>query len=99
MFQSLKIQEDNDYTDKLLASQLFRSGTSIGANIEEAYSGTTTPDFINKLTISLKEARETSYWLRLLKNNSNYSLDSLITEVEEIKRILGKTIVTKKSNR
>lgn len=82
-----------------MANQLFRSSTSIGANIEEAYSGASDADFINKLLIALKEARETSYWLRLLKDNSNYSLESLITEIEEIKKILGKTIVTKKANK
>ena len=71
----------------------------IRANTEEAYAGVSDADFINKLSIALKEARETSYWLKLLKDNSNYPLDSLIKEIEEIKKILGKTIVTKKNNK
>jgi four helix bundle protein len=70
----------------------------VGANVEEAFSAVSDADYINKLSIALKEARETSYWLRLLNDNSNYSLDSLITEVELIKRIIAKSIVTKKSN-
>jgi four helix bundle protein len=49
-----------------LARQLLRAGTSIGANLEEADAGQTTPDFISKIAISRKEARETRYWLRLL---------------------------------
>ena len=48
-----------------LSKQLFRSGTSIGANIEEAQAGQSTADFISKMNIALKEARETFYWLRL----------------------------------
>src|ERR1700681_1491589 len=51
---------------RLLSSQLFRSGTSIGANIEEAYGTSIDPDFISKFSIALKEARETSFWLRQL---------------------------------
>src|SRR5436853_4025793 len=49
-----------------LAKQLLRAGTSIGANVEEAQAGQSTADFINKLNIALKEARETVYWLRLM---------------------------------
>ena len=83
---------------KTLSSQLFRSGTSIGANIEEAYGTQTDPDFLNKFVIALKESRETSYWLRQLtasKITSANEVEDLIKECEEIKKILG-AIITKK---
>jgi four helix bundle protein len=71
--------------------QLLRSGTSIGANVEEAVGGSSKKDFINKLQIAYKEARETNYWLRLLKESnlieSNIA-ESLISDCEEILRIL-----------
>lgn len=51
---------------RTLSNQLLRSATSIGANIEEAQGGQSRPDFISKMSIALKEARETQYWLRLL---------------------------------
>jgi len=53
----------------VLSKQFLRSGTSIGANVEEALAASSTADFINKLNIAAKEARETSYWLRLLHDN------------------------------
>ncbi len=53
-------------SDRVLSRQLLRSGTSIGANMEEAQAGQSKADFINKCGIALKEARETTYWLRLL---------------------------------
>ena len=52
-----------------LSRQVFRSGTSIGANVEEAVGGQPTKHFIPKLSISYKEARETHYWIRLLRNS------------------------------
>jgi len=55
----------------VLSKQLLRSGTSIGANVEEAIGGCSRKDFLHKITISYKEARETSYWLRLL-HDSDY---------------------------
>ena len=60
----------------VLSKQLLRSGTSIGANVEEALAGSSAADFIHKLNIAAKEARETSYWLRLLHDNE--FLDSQI---------------------
>lgn len=53
--------------NNILAKQLLRSGTSIGANVEEAQAGQSRPDFVHKMAIALKEARETHYWLRLLE--------------------------------
>jgi len=74
-----------------IGKQLVRSGTSIGANIEEAQSAVSKLDFINKLSISLKEARETKYWLRIIKEtkiNKLLNTDSLLDEIEEIIKIL-----------
>jgi len=76
----------------VLSKQLLRSGTSIGANIEEAIGGQSRKDFYAKLTISYKEARESRYWIRLLKD-TNYltqeQYDSLIIDVEELLKIIG----------
>ena len=58
-----------------LASQLFRSGTSIGANVEEAQAAQSKKDFIAKLSISAKEARETRYWLRLIDETKISEID------------------------
>ncbi|GHA71630.1 four helix bundle protein [Pontibacter akesuensis] len=62
MYQHLS----KDKKEFILSKQVLRSGTSIGANVEEATGGQSTADFIHKLSIARKEARETSYWLRLL---------------------------------
>ena len=85
---------------KVLANQVLRSGTSIGANVEEAQAAQSKKDFIAKMTIASKEARETRYWLRLL-SQSGY-LDSyedgksLSLEVEEIIRMLTSIVKTAK---
>ena len=63
LYQHLKINS-NEY---VLSKQLLRSGTSIGANTREAFNGESTKDFIHKLSIALKEADETMYWLELLQ--------------------------------
>lgn len=76
----------------VLSKQLLRSGTSIGANIEEAIGGQSRKYFFAELTISYKEARETHYWLRLLKDTDYLTADeanSLLSDVEEILRIIG----------
>jgi four helix bundle protein len=83
----------------VLSKQILRSGTSIGANVNEAISAQSKRDFIHKLSISLKEGRETMYWLRLLKD-SNYieetQFNKLYHSCEEIIRILTKIILTTK---
>jgi four helix bundle protein len=82
-------EEKKEY---VLSKQLLRCGTSIGANIEEAIGGQTEKDFFAKLTISYKEARETHYWIRLLKDTSylsNEEAQSLLNDVEELLRIIG----------
>ena len=56
----------NDKKEFVLSKQLLRSGTSIGANVKEAVRGQSKPDFISKMSIALKEAAETEYWLELL---------------------------------
>lgn len=76
----------------VLSKQLLRCGTSIGANIEEAIGGQSERDFFAKLTISYKEARETHYWIRLLKD-TNYlteeEANSLLKDTDELLRIIG----------
>lgn len=76
----------------VLSKQLLRCGTSIGANIEEAIGGQSNKDFYSKLTISYKEARETHYWIRLLKDTdylSKEQSDSLLSDVTELLKIIG----------
>ena len=83
-----------------LCSQLLRSGTSIGANTEEAVGGSSRKDFINKLQIAYKEARETMYWLRLLSDSEILDqklAESFITDCEEIIKILAAIINSSKA--
>jgi len=61
-----KFLRENGGTGYDISKQLIRSGTSIGANVEEAQNAESKPDFIHKMSISLKEARETNYWLKIL---------------------------------
>jgi four helix bundle protein len=83
----------------VLSKQILRSGTSIGANIHEAVSGESKKDFIHKLGIAVKEARETSYWLNLLKD-SNYlhvnEFNRLNNLCDELIKILNSIILTTK---
>ncbi len=86
-----------DRVSKTLANQLLRSGTSIGANVEEARAGQGKADFIAKMSISRKEARGTLYWLRLLKASdivSDSKLSGIIREADEIVRILTAIVKT-----
>lgn len=90
----------NDKREFVLSKQLLRSGTSIGANIEESIGGQSEKDFLAKLSISYKEARETIYWLKLLKETeyiSEVEFESIHNEAEEICRILAKIIITLKN--
>lgn len=71
----------------VLSKQLLRSGTSIGANVEEAIGGQSRKDFFAKLTIAYKEARESKYWIRLLKDTdylSDKESESILNDIEEI---------------
>jgi four helix bundle protein len=89
-----------DKKEFVLSKQLLRSGTSIGANVEEAIGGLSEKDFLSRLGIAYKEARESIYWLKLL-NKTNYIKDkefeSLFNDAEEICRIIGKIQITMKS--
>jgi four helix bundle protein len=78
-----------------MANQLFRSGTSIGANISEAQGAESKNDFKHKCKIAYKEAGETEYWLKLCKFAENYPFEQeMLDEVQSILRILGKIITT-----
>ena len=90
--------EKNEF---IMSKQLFRSGTSIGANIHEGIQAQSKADFISKFGIALKEASETSYWLVVL-NRAKYLDDvsylSLKSDIDEIIRILVASIKTSKKN-
>lgn len=95
LFQYLK-NEKREFT---LSKQILRSGTSIGANIEEALGGQSRADFISKLSIAYKEARETTYWLRLLKDTdilTELEFNSIYQDAEEVKKILTSIIISSK---
>ena len=86
----------------VLSKQILRSGTSIGANIEEAVGGQSRKDFLNKMSIAYKEARETSYWLRLLKGSDILSENhflSIYRDLEEIIKMLTKIQKTTKNQK
>jgi four helix bundle protein len=82
----------------VLSKQLLRSGASIGANIEEASAAQSRKDFINKMAISSKEARETKYWLRLIQESRivNCDIEMHIKEIDEIIKILTSIVKTSK---
>jgi len=83
----------------VLANQILKSGTSIGANIREAQNAESKADFIHKMKIAAKEADETEYWLLLCQHAKNYPFDEIIlNNLKEIFKILNKIIAsTKKS--
>ena len=81
----------------VLAKQILRSGTSIGANLEEGYGAQSDADFVAKFSIAYKEARETAYWLKLLRGPANV-MTELEVELNEITRIIAKILLTKKDN-
>jgi four helix bundle protein len=81
----------------ILSKQVLRSGTSIGANIEESLGGQSSKDFLSKLSIGYKEARETIYWIRLLSATGyldNRQAESLISDAEELCKILTSILLT-----
>ncbi len=84
---------------RVIGGQLLRSGTSVGANVEESQSGYSKNDFINKMNIAQKEARESNYWLRLLRDSKLVKeelIEDLINESEEIKKMLFSIVRTSK---
>ncbi|MBK8702283.1 MAG: four helix bundle protein [Saprospiraceae bacterium] len=90
------IEEKKEF---ILSRQLLKSGTAIGALVEEAIGGQTPKDFFAKMTIAYKEARETKYWLRLLCDTDFiefFESQELITEVDELLKIIGNLKTKKK---
>ena len=84
----------------VLSKQVLKCGTSIGANVEEAIGGQSEKDFLNKLSIAYKEARETRYWVRILRDTfyiTRVQADSLLHDCTEICKIIGKIQITMKN--
>ena len=96
-FSKYLTTQKNEY---IISKQIFRSGTSIGANVCEATRAQSRNDFIAKMNIALKESYETEYWLRLL-NRTNYISDtefkSIYTENQDITNVIAKILVTSKN--
>ena|SRR6266545_1869607 len=89
-----KLVKGNEF---ILSKQLLRSGTSIGANVEEAQAAQSRADFISKMSIASKEARETCYWLRLLRDSNTIAeckVTPLLSEAESIANILTSIVKT-----
>ncbi|NJP03977.1 four helix bundle protein, partial [Candidatus Gracilibacteria bacterium] len=83
------VQEKNEY---VLSKQVLRSGTSVGANVEESLGAQSDRDFLSKISISYKEGRETKFWIRLLRDSEYIDskiAQSLIDDTEELLRIMG----------
>jgi four helix bundle protein len=82
----------------VVARQLLKAGTSIGANVREAQNAESKEDFIHKIKIAAKEADETEYWLLICKKSETYPTnDKLLSEIKEILKILNKIISSSKS--
>lgn len=91
----------NQKKEFVLSKQMVRSGTSIGANVREAYNAESKKDFIHKLSICQKEADETAYWLELLKATEFISIsefESINTDAFELYKIITSSILTTKNN-
>ncbi len=89
----------DDKKEYVLSKQLLRSGTSVGANINEAQAGQSKADFIAKMAISSKEARESKYWINLLiktdyLNKDDKHVQTLVNEIDEIVRMLTSIVKT-----
>jgi len=85
----------------VLSKQILRSGTSIGANIEEGKHAQSKMDFVHKLSIAQKEAAETHYWVRLLRDSDFLTVkqsESLLNDCEEIQKMLTASIKTAKAS-
>ncbi len=77
--------EQNEY---VMSKQLLKSGTSIGANVEEALAGQSRPDFLSKMSIASKEARESNYWLRLLRDSNSIERKFLVKPLADSEEII-----------
>ena len=83
----------------VLSKQVVRSGTSIGANVEEAIGGQSKKDFLSKMSIAYKEARETHYWLRLLRDSrflTPQQVNPVLADCDELLKLSGSIIITMK---
>lgn len=90
------LQENRKY---VLANQILKSGTSIGANSKEAQNAESKADFVHKLKIAMKEADEVEYWLFLCQAHKSYpDCTELLNDLSEILKILNKIIATTKAN-
>ena len=88
--------------ETVMSKQVLRSGTSIGANASEAIAAESTDDFVHKLTISLKEANETKYWILLLHRTQfikEEEFKSIIKDCQELRKMIGSIISSTKRNR
>lgn len=83
---------ENDKKEFVMSKQVYRSGTSIGANIAESKNAQSKADFISKLTIALKEADETNYWLELLHDSDTISIQEYKSMSEDLNVIIGTLI-------
>ena len=94
------LQEDK--REYIISNQIFRSGTSIGANVRESNNAQSKADFVNKLSIALKEADETAYWLELLVESDiidKQQFNSMHNDLKEIIALLTSSIKTAKNNK
>ncbi|MEI6071051.1 MAG: four helix bundle protein [Verrucomicrobiae bacterium] len=92
------IRERREYD---LASQFWRAGTSIGANVEEAQAAQSRADFRSKMSIAAKEARETHYWLQLARDGkvlSSQEADALLETIQKIRKILTSIVKSTSEN-
>ena len=89
----IELKKENEF---IISKQILRSATSIGANVEEAIAAQSRKDFIHKMSIASKEARETKYWLRLLdkSNLTSILMSNYLIEIEHILNIITKIIKT-----
>ncbi len=93
-------EQKNEY---VLSKQLLRSGTSIGANVNEAQDAQSKKDFVSKMSIALKEARETKYWILLLTEtdclpDQHTNVKTLLSELESIIKLLSSIIISSKAS-
>ena len=91
----------NEKKEFVISKQVLRSGTSIGANIEEANQAQSKADFIHKLSIAQKESFETHYWIRILRDSNFLTeklADSILKDCEEVQKLITTSIKTAKAN-
>lgn len=94
------LTEDSNYKEYVISKQVYRSGTSIGANVREAQHGQSDADFLTKMCIAHKEADETSYWIHLLHDNGyldDTAYTSLNNDNERILRLLNAIVKSTKT--